>query len=135
MEKFEQYVDENRICKFCHKPLDSDEHGNRKSHTECSYKNKLCRQKQKYKVGNNAKLLIQKNEPLAARLHLMDKQKTGIPFTYAMELGFKFECPTFPRKHLNKTIHMFDKYGYVLETIKNEILIFIYHESELLSID
>ncbi|MGD0343198.1 MAG: hypothetical protein ABSA76_15970 [Bacteroidales bacterium] len=124
-----------RFCKFCKKPLSSDEHGNRKSHLECSYKNKLYKQKQKYKVGNNAKLMIQKNEAVAARLYEMDKQKNGIPFTYAMEQGFRFDCPTLTRKNLNKTINMFDHYGYVLETLKSEILIFIYHESELLSID
>ena len=135
MEKREQYFDEKRVCTFCHKPLDYDEHGNLKAHPECSYKNKLLRQKEKYKVGNTAKLMIQKNEAVAARLYEIDKQKNGIPFTYAMEQGFRFDCPTLTRKNLNKTINMFDHYGYVLETLKSEILIFIYHESELLSID
>jgi hypothetical protein len=135
METITQDLDKTGICKYCKLALDSNKHGNRKAHPECSYKNKLQHQKKKYKIGNNAKLMIQKNEAVSARLHLMDKQKTGIPFTYAMELGFKFDCPTLTRKHLNKTVNMFDHYGYVLETIKSEILIFVYHESELISID
>jgi hypothetical protein len=130
-----QYSTEIRLCKFCNKPLDTKDHGNRKTHIECYYKNKLYQQKEKYKVGNKAKLLIQKNEAVVARLHMMDKHKSGIPFTYAMEQGFKFDCPIYTRMHLNKPIKMFDKYGYDLDTIKGETLIFIYHESELLSFD
>jgi uncharacterized Fe-S cluster-containing radical SAM superfamily protein len=115
--------------------LYDNDHVNRKAHPDCAKNYKKQHQKEKYQIGNTAKLMIQKNEAVAARLYEMDKQKTGIPFTYAMEQGFRFDCPTFTRKHLNKTVNMFDHYGYVLETIKGEILIFIYYESELFSID
>ena len=121
-----------RLCGICNIPLEKNTHGNRRYHPECSRKEKLQRQKRNYQVGNSAKLLIQKNEKVAARLYEMDKQKSGIPVTFALELGLKFNCPTLKVKHLNMEVNMFGQYGYVIETIKGEILIFIYHESELL---
>ena len=121
-----------RICKICLLPLADNSHGNRKSHKECVYQGKLLQQKRKYKIGNSAKLMIQKNEVVAAQLLEMDKQKKGIPYTIAMEMGFKFNCPSKTLKHQNETIFMFDNYGYRFETINKETFIFIYHESELI---
>jgi len=125
-----QHINENRICKFCEKPLDPDEHGNRKYHTECSYKNKLQRQKEKYKVGNSAKLLIQKNEDIASRFYELDKQKEGIPYKEAEKAGLDFDCPVTRWKHKGKTIYFFDQYGYSIDTINGITKIFIYHESD-----
>jgi hypothetical protein len=130
MEEENKYqIIAQRLCLRCSKPLDSSEHGNRKSHEDCAKKYKKQRQTEKYKIGNPAKLMIQKNEAVAAHLYKLDQQKLGIPFTVAMELGLKFNCPTTKRKNLNKEINMFDNYGYTIETINGEILIFIYHES------
>ncbi len=131
-ENSKYHIIAKRLCMRCSKPLDSTEHGNKKSHPNCASKYKKQHQKEKYKVGNSAKLMIQKNEAVAAHLYKLDQQKNGIPFTVAMELGFKFDCPSTLRNHLNMKIHMLDKYGYTLETINGEILIFIYYESELL---
>jgi hypothetical protein len=131
MENCEQNSNVKRICKICLQPLADDCHGNRKSHEECAKKYKKQHQTEKYRVGNSAKLLIQKNEAVAAHLYNLDQQKLGIPFTVAMELGLKFNCPTTKRKNLNKEINMFDNYGYTIETTNGEILIFIYHESDL----
>lgn len=131
MKNEELNSDEIRICKICQQPLDEDSHGNSKAHESCAYRNKKRRQKEKYKIGNSAKLLIQKNEAVAAGLYKMDKQKLGIPFTVAMELGFKFNCPSTKRDHFFKIVNMMDQYGYSLEKIGSETLIYIYHESDL----
>ncbi|HUX95061.1 MAG TPA: hypothetical protein VMV47_04950 [Bacteroidales bacterium] len=122
---------EKRICIFCQRQLDEDSHGNCKAHKSCAYRNKKLRQKEKYKIGNPAKLLIQKNETVAAQLYEMDQQKHGIPHLTAMELGFKFECPSIKREYMDTVIYMLDKYGYSFETIDVEILIHFYHESDL----
>jgi hypothetical protein len=120
-----------RICRICKQPLEEDSHGNAKAHKSCSYLNKKQHQKEKYKIGNSAKLMIQKNEEVAAYLYILDKERSGIPFLVAMEYGLKFNCPSTKRNHLNITLYMFDQFGYALETINGEHLIFIYHESEL----
>lgn len=123
--------EEKRFCNICTLSLTPNDHGNRKSHPECAYRNKKLVQKEKYLIGNSAKLMIQKNEAVAACLYKMDKQKLGIPYVVAMEQGLKFDCPSTRRNYLNKIINMFDRYGYALETLAGEILIFIYHESDL----
>ena len=131
MKKGELNPVEKRICIFCQRQLDEDSHGNSKAHKSCAYRNKKLRQKERYQVGNSAKLLIQKNEEVAARLYRMDQQKQGIPHLKAMELGFKFDCPTTKRNLKNKIIYMMDRYGYAIETIDSEILIYILHESDI----
>jgi hypothetical protein len=131
MKNDEQNSNEIRICEICQRPLADDDHGNRKAHRSCAYVNKKQRQKEKYSVGNPAKLLIQKNEAVAAGLYKMDKQKQGILYTAVLEEGFKFNCPTTKRNHHNKIVYMMDQYGYAIEKIGSETLIFIYHESDL----
>lgn len=122
---------EIRICKICQQPLDEDSHGNSKAHESCAYRNKKRRQKEKYKIGNSVKLMIQKNEAVAASLYLLDKERCGIHHLEALEFGLKFTCPTTTLRHLNREIHMFEHYGYSIDTVDGENLIFIYHESEL----
>ena len=124
-------LSEKKTCIFCRQMLEEDSHGNRKAHKSCAYRNKKLRQKEKYQVGNSAKLLIQKNEEVAAYLYKLDKERRGIHHLTAMELGFKFECPSIKSKYMDTVIYMFDKYGYSFETIDGEILIFLYHESDL----
>jgi hypothetical protein len=131
MEPSEKNSNGKRICGSCQLSLADDDHGNRKYHMECESKRKKQNQKVKYKIGNSAKLMIQKNEGVAASLYKMDMQKAGIPLIVAMEPGLKFDCPSVKRKYLNKEINMFDQYGYALETINREILIFIFHESDI----
>lgn len=121
---------EIRICKICQQPLTDDDHGNRKAHKSCAYRNKKQRQKVKYKIGNSAKLLIQKNEAVAASLYLLDKERCGIPHIVALEYGLKFTCPTTTFRHLHKEIHMFEHYGYSIDTVDGEDLIFIHYETE-----
>jgi len=124
-----------KLCKRCKElMLDPDEqHGNRQYHEKCAKEQKLERQKEKYKIGNNAKLKIQKTEAVLAHLYNIDPEKNGIPYFQAIENGLRFDTPCRPNKHslLNKTINVFDQYGYSVETINNQTLIFIYHESEL----
>jgi len=64
-------------------------------------------------------------------LYHLDKDRRGIPHLKAMELGFKFDCPSIKRMYKDAVIYMFDKYGYSIKEIDNEILIFIYYESDL----
>jgi len=132
MEPTENEIMDKRVCKICLLPLSDDVHGNKKSHDECAYKEKKKRQREKYRVGNDAKLMIQKNEAVAATLYRQDKPKQGIPYMLVSESGFKFSCPTSKRTHFNKIINMMDRYGYSLETVNGEVLIFFYHVSELL---
>lgn len=124
-----------KLCKKCKElMLDPDErHGNRKYHKICAKEQKLERQKEKYKIGNDAKLKIQKTEAVLAHLYKMDPAKDGIPYFRALENGLQFNVPCRPIKHslLNKTIFVFDEYGYSVETINNQTLIFIYHAREL----
>ena len=120
-----------RICLGCGNPLDLDKHGNRKYHQDCGSEIKKQRQKKKYQIGNYAKLLIQKNEAVAERLHTLDNQKKGIPYMRAMAEGFKFDCPTTIRIHHKKKVYMLYRYGYLIEQHDSETLIFIFHESEL----
>jgi hypothetical protein len=115
----------------CSKPLDSREHGNRKSHKDCAYSYKKLHQKEKYKVGNSVKLMIQKNAAVAKKLYKLDALKCGIPYLEAMEYGLKFSCPSTIREHLNKKVYFFDQYGFTIETINGDNLIFIYHETDL----
>ncbi len=131
MEEDQKQFTENRFCIICHEPLEAKAHGNRKSHQACGDEYKKMHQREKYKIGNSAKLTIQKNEAVAAHLYKIDQQKLGIPYLAALELGLKFTCPSTPREHLNKTIHMFDKYGYSIETVNGETLIYFYHEDDL----
>ena len=131
MENCEQNSNEKRICKICLQPLADDCHGNRKSHEECAKKYKKQRQTEKYKIGNSAKLMIQKNESVAAYLYKMDQQKRGVSHLVALELGLKFSCPTTMREHLNKKIYFFDNYGYSIETVNGATLIYFYHENDL----
>lgn len=114
--------------------LEPDEqHGNRKYHETCAMEQKLERQKEKYKIGNEAKLKIQKTEAALTRLYKMDPEKNGISYFRAIEHGLQFNAPYRLRENslLDKTINFFDQYGYYIETINNQTLIFIYHESEL----
>ncbi len=131
MKNLEENSSEKRICKICLKPLAEDSHGNTKAHKECAYKDKKLRQKIKYKIGNSVKLMIQKNEEVAADLYQLDKERKGIPHLKAMELGFKFDCPSIKIKHKDAVIYMLDKYGYSIKKVDNDILIFIYYESDL----
>lgn len=125
----EENSSENRICKICQKPLAEDSHGNTKAHKDCAYKDKKLRQKAKYKIGNSVKLMIQKNEDVAAQLFQLDKERHGIPYLVAMEQGVRFNCPTTTIRHLNKEIQMFHHYGYYIETVDEETLIFIHHDT------
>ncbi len=120
-----------RDCRRCHRPLDPDAHGNQKMHPHCAYEHKKEIQKEKYPVGNNAKKFIQKNEPIAARLYKLDKDKKGISVYKAMEEGFKFDGPTEKISHPNKTIYMIENYGYSIKESPNGPLIIFYHVSEL----
>lgn len=122
---------EKRLCTICNLPLSDNEHGNRKSHLYCAYSSKKQRQKEKYRIGNAAKLKIQKNEAVAASLYKLDQNKQGIPYLVAMGQGLIFDCPSFKHKWQNKDVYMFDKYGYAIETKNHETLIFIYYESDL----
>lgn len=131
MEEYQKRFAENRFCNVCQGPLETKEHGNRKAHMDCAYENKKQKQKEKYKIGNSVKLMIQKNEALAAHLYNRDQKKLGFPYLVVLELGLKFTCPSTPRVYLNKKINMFDKYGYSIETINGETLIFFYHEDDL----
>ena len=124
-----------KLCKKCNElMLDPDEqHGNRKYHETCAMEQKLERQKEKYKIGNEAKLKIQKTEAVLAQLYKMDPEKKGISYFRTIEIGLKFNTPCMQIKSslLNKTINVFDQYGYYIETINNQTLIFICHVSEL----
>jgi hypothetical protein len=131
MENIHDLQIEIRLCDKCGKPLAEKEHGNRKAHPDCAYEYKKQHQKNKYLIGNSVKLLIQKNESVAEALFKLDSQKCGIPLLTASEIGLKFNCPTTVYVYQNKKINFFDKYGYTIETINGEHLIFIYHESEL----
>ncbi len=122
---------EERRCQLCDRLLDQNTHGNRKMHPECAYQEKKERQKENYPIGNPAKLMIQKNEKVAALLHKMDPNKNGISYVRAMELGLKFNCPTTKQSHLNRVIHMMDQYGYSIENNNHQTLIYLYHVSEL----
>ncbi len=119
------------VCPVCNEPLDPDAHGNRIMHVECAYEHKKESQKEKYKIGNQAKLMIQKNEAVAALLYKMDPDKRGISHLQASEFGLKFNCPVTKRVHQNKTINMIDQYGYSIEENNHQTIITIYHESEL----
>jgi hypothetical protein len=131
MQNREENSSKKRICTICHQPLAEDSHGNCKAHKACAYQFKKQRQKEKYQVGNSAKLLIQKNEEVAAYLYHLDKDRRGIPHLKAMELGLKFDCPSIKQKYKGEVIYMFHKYGYSIKKIDNEILIFIYYEPDL----
>lgn len=122
---------EDRICQRCGKSFGEKVHGNRKYHPECYKASKKDRQKENYQIGNEVKLMIKKNERIAARLHEIDKQKDGISHIYVLECGFIFDCPTFLRKYEDKEVHMLHNYGYIIETINEETLILFFHESEL----
>ena len=133
MEERNKYnVVTQRLCKRCNKPFEEEAHGNRKSHPDCARKYKRQHQKEKYIVGNSAKLQIQKNETIAADLYKLDHQKRGISHLLASELGFKFNCHSIVRAYGNKRVHFFDKYGYSIETVNGNPLIYIYHVSELM---
>lgn len=124
-----------KLCKRCKElMLDPEEkHGNQIYHKRCAMEQKLERQKTKYKIGNEAKLKIQKTEAVLANLYKIDLEKNGIPYLQAIELGLQFNAPCRLRENslLNKTIYVFDQYGYYIETINRQTLIFIYHVSEL----
>lgn len=121
----------NRLCIGCKRPLDNNEHGNKKSHSDCAKNYKKQHQKEKYQIGNTAKLMIQKNEAIAESLYKMDQQKLGIPYLAVLAHGFNFNCPSAKRRYLNRELHMLDRYGYSFEIKSGETLILIYHDSEL----
>ena len=98
----------------------------------CTYEEKLERQKGNYQIGNEVKLMIQKNERIAARLHDLDQERNGYTHYYVQEEGFKFSCPVLIRESIFGKIHMLDKYGYLIKDIKNNTLIIFYHVSEIL---
>jgi len=122
-----------RLCSYCHEPLDPDAHGNQRMHPRCAYKYKKMRQKEKYQIGNSAKLQIQKNEAVLARIYKIDPDKNGISYLKALEYGLKFDCSCTKVENpfINNTIFMFDKYGYCIKEMKNQTLITVYHVSEL----
>jgi hypothetical protein len=124
---------EERICSYCKEPLDPMAHGNQCMHSECAYKYKKERQKNRYQIGNGAKLRIQKNEAVLAQLHKQDPEKRGYPYRIAMEKGLKFDCPYTERNspYINGSIYMFDQYGYNINRINNNTLIIVYHVSEI----
>ena len=132
MEQINRNINFQRVCQVCDEPLDEDAHGNKKMHDKCAYNRKKERQKENYQIGNEVKLMIQKNEKIAAALHNMDREKKGITHMYVLEQGFKFSCPVSKRDSLFGEIHMIDKYGYLFKDIKNNTLIIFYHESEIL---
>lgn len=131
MEEVYDQILLKRLCIRCKKPLDDNDHGNRKAHPDCAKNYKKQHQKEKYQIGNTAKLMIQKNEAIAARLYKLDEQKRGISYLYASELGLKFNCPSITREYGNKKIYFFDQYGYSIDTVNGSHLLFFYHESEL----
>ena len=61
---------EEKICSYCKDPLDPKAHGNQRMHPECAYREKRERQKNRYQIGNIAKLKIQNNEKILAQLLL-----------------------------------------------------------------
>ena len=122
---------EERICTRCYLPLDPDAHGNSKMHLACSYEHKKERQKNKYKTGNPAKLTIQKNEIIAARLHKMDPSKQGYLDHRVSEAGFRFNCNTIRQTIQNEEINVMDQYGYSIKKNDDSTLIYFYHVSEL----
>lgn len=132
MEEVRNYqIIAKRLCIICRKPLDDNDHGNRKAHPICAKNHKKQHQKEKYQIGNTAKLMIQKNEAIAESLYKKDQQKLGIPYFEVLTYGFNFNCPSTKRVYFNKEIYMLDRYGYSFETKNGETLILIYHESEL----
>jgi len=124
---------EEKTCSCCTRPLDPMAHGNQHMHPECAYRQKRERQKRKYQIGNAAKLKIQKNEEILARLHKQDPEKRGFLYRIVMENGLKFDCPYTERNspYINGSIFMFDQYGYSLKKENNNTLIIAYHVSEL----
>ena len=123
---------EERTCSYCNEPLDPMAHGNQRMHPKCAYLSKKERQNSKYKIGNAAKLKIQKNETVLAHMHKQDPEKRGFPYRMVLENGLKFDCPCFERNSpSNGIVYMFDQYGYCFNEMNNHTLIVIYHESEL----
>ena len=124
---------EERICRYCKEPIDPMAHGNQRLHPECAYEEKKDRQKSRYQIGNEAKLKIQKNEVILAKMHKQDPDKRGFPYRVALENGLKFDCPCTEQNspYINGSIYMFDQYGYSISQINNNTLIFVYHVSEL----
>jgi len=59
---------EEKICPVCNEPLDPGFHGNQRMHPGCASKRKKEMQREKYKIGNEVKLKIQKNEKVLAFL-------------------------------------------------------------------
>jgi hypothetical protein len=130
MESNTKMPEREAICGFCNNQLTDVTHGNRQYHKECAYKRKLQRQKERYSIGNDAKLMIQKNESVLAFIHKQCSH--GIPFVQAMEIGLKFNCPSRTIELQDKKIFMFDKYGYSIKDDKGQTLIIVHHESELM---
>ena len=124
---------ERRICSYCKEPLDPMAHGNQLMHPECAYREKKERQKNRYQIGNAAKLKIQNNEKILAQLHKQDPEKQGFPYRVVLENGLKFDCPYSEKNNpfTNSSIYMFDQYGYSISKINSNTLIFVYHVSEL----
>ena len=124
---------EDRICSYCKDPLDPGAHGNQRMHPECAYLFKRERQKNKYQIGNAAKLKIQKNEAILAQMHKQDPEKRGFPYRVVLENGLTFDCPCTERNspYINSSVYMFDQYGYSFNKMNNNTSIIIYHVSEL----
>ena len=129
----EMFKIEERICSYCKEPLDPTAHGNQRMHPECAYREKKERQKNRYQIGNAAKLKIQKNEAILAQMHEQDPEKRGIPYRMVLENGLKFDCPCTERNSPfnNGSVYMFDQYGYSINKMDKTTLIYIYHVSEL----
>ena len=122
---------DERLCLKCGEPLEPDAHGNQKMHPHCAYGQKKELQKKKYKIGNQTKLSIQKNEAIAERLCKIDIGKQGIPYLKVMEEGFRFGARTQKLNHSQRIIHLIEEYGYEFVESLNGTLIVFYHESEL----
>ena len=122
---------ELRICDECKKPLGVEVHGNRKLHPECAYRRRLRHQKEKYRIGNSAKLKVQKNEKQILLLHKMDLFKDGYLLDDVLQGGLDFNCPTLTRIHNGAEVHFFDEYGFTLKRFQGKNLILFYHVSEL----
>jgi len=122
-----------RRCKRCNKSLGENVHGNRNYHSQCYYEEKKERQKKNYMIGNAVKLIIQKNDAVSAILWKMDPMKNGFLKDQVMEYGIKFNCHTLKveSEKLQKTIYIFDQYGYAMQQSNDGILIIFYHVSEL----
>ena len=108
---------EKRKCSYCHRPLDPMAHGNQRMHPECAYLSKMERQKNKYQIGDTAKLKIQKNDKILAQLHKQDSEKQGFPYLPVLENGLKINCTYTERNrpYVNGSIYKLESIQQLLE--------------------